>query len=659
MGLVTTAVAVYAVVIAYLIARGVGLKQILQIAASGIFGGLVLAYTLGFGYFAIVLVKPAETIAVFSIAMLLFGAAYIARDHILGSITPLGVIFLNIAANFFPGDGPLPLSFAWLAALPPIPYGALRVALSLIVLYLPALFALAALRRGPPGDPWLRLLLGMWVCWVGIAAVVGPGWTTIAEFRVHSPVQWFACIALAYAATHAAMLALNLAFVVSDKDDASARSLVRSVRIDRTSPARALFLGAAFWLGMYLFARLPMSDSIKASLAIAAAFGLGELLARKPAPDSTGDAPEISEQSQQEKRRPILGDLRHVGGYLAFLGIFGFISYLTWERQESRRGDWESKGDFTDDDFGTELVLLGFGSVTTLALAMIACALYEGLSGKGARRGSVYLTAVALFLGYRAFATPLSPLWSPPSLTDQLARAQQAARVPSGMFLRDENAAQHSDLKARLDAAGVPYTVRRPDGRKEFLHVAEEHRSAAKEVLAAIEGPPLPFNRSGRFHDATMQQEFTAWLTTKGVKWEMVTKRYEEYVVWDAVPGHECLSTAFENTRRSAWIGIDYYALASVRTASHCELVRMPRAAFEGPNYRDSFIAWARTQDVRLKTATLHGYEFVEWEPPRDDLLNEYIGVMRGKCLEDYRARYDDAQKRGGALPVNACFGER
>ena len=417
MKMVTSAAIAYAAVIVYLLVRGLPARQVLRIVAVGVFGGLLLSYTLGLAYFLIVLVKPAETIAVFSVAMLLLGAAYLAREQVLTSITPLGIVSLNIAANFVDFGGPLPLSLGWLAALIPIPYGPLRIALNLIVLYAPALLALAALRRGPPGDPWVRLVLGAWVCWVGIAALAGPGWEVLSQFRADDPTQWLACIATAYAAVHVSMLALNLAFVLSGRDDAPARSIARSVRIDHTPVWRALLVGAAFFAGMHVLVGLPLAAEDKAGLAIAAAFVLGSIARSKPERDRRADAAAtfgtLKEEKTSRQSVPSVQSFKMAGTYLVFAAVMGLASFIAWRRQSTRQASWLTPADFTEEDFMVEMLLMFFGSVTLLTFAMMACALYEALSRASARRAMILPAAVALFVGYRIIATPLSPAWRP------------------------------------------------------------------------------------------------------------------------------------------------------------------------------------------------------------------------------------------------------
>jgi hypothetical protein len=656
MSLLMSAVVLYAVTVVYLFIRGVGVRQVAAIVASGIGSGLLL----GIVGFVLLPFGAAASIAVFSMVMLILSAAHMAREQVLGQITPLGIVFLNIAATMAPGYGPLPLSFAWLAALIPVPYGPLRVALNLLILYWPSLLALAALRRGPPGHPWVRLLLGFWVCYVGIAAVAGPGWSVASQFRLDQPSQWLACFAAAFAAIHVAMLGLNFLLALTGKDEAATVSIARSVRIDDMALWRASAFGAAFWVAAYVLARLPLRFD-HSGIVIAAAFVLGMLLERRGAAGAAATAAPPDDAAAMKGTHNFLF-------VAAFLLVTAGIAVLAWMYQSSQQRAWTSHRAFMDGTaFDMELVLLASGSLALIAFAILACTFYDGLSHRRAPRLLVIAALLMFFVGYRFVTTPLSPAWQPASSAEPRASAPQTRFAPSatgqqpemrpapGLFLRDENPAHHADLRKRLDAASVPYKVGHYRGGKEYLHVGEEHRSAAQQVLAAIEGPPLPFNRSVQFNDAAQQQAFTQWLTKKGVKWEILTKRYEQYVAWDAVPGHECLTTAFSYSKRAPWLGVDYYAQASMRSTAHCELELMQRAAFETPAHRDEFLAWLKNAGLKAVLAVHHGHEFVEWQSPKNDVLREYISQRRATCFNEHYARRLEAERARQPPPAAAA----
>jgi hypothetical protein len=574
MHLATSAAILYGVVVLYLVARGVDARRIARIAFVGLLAGVLGAYTLGLAYFLVVLVKPVETIAVFSMATLLISAAYFAREEILGTIAPAGIVFLNIAANVAPAGGPLPLSLVWLAALIPVPYGAVRVALNLLVIYSPTLVALYLLRKGPPGNAALRYILGAWVCWVGIAAIAGPGWEIVRDFRLEDPARWLASGFAAYAFMHVVMLALNLVISVASDEDDAARSIARSVRVDSMPPSIALALGMAFWLGTFLFMRLPLDPDLKAGAVLAAAFGLGSVLARR--------RPEV-ETGEEEPQTRALGFVGLLATYLAFGGTLLWL----WVTQDPARRA------------ATQVLL---NPVTGIQLEV-------------------------------------------------------RAPVP-GMTLRYPQPELHERLKELLAKEGVPFTTLKIRG-EEYLRVADEHGEAAKRAIAAIEGPALPSERSTLFKGEPRDHEFTRWLTDKGVKWELVKKQRDTWLVWEAGPRHEWLHDAFVSGQSLRWLGVDYYALKVIAPKDPTrDLDKDRSAAFDTPEHRASFVTWLQKRGIKPQSRSRDGHEFIVWQSAEAGLLNDYIGEMRHKCLDEYRAVWDAAQKAAkGATPVvrNPC----
>lgn len=284
MNLALSAVVVYTLVAAYLFIRGAGFSRIAKVLALGLGAGLVMSYTLGLMYYLIVLQKPVQTISVFSMLMLPFAAILVAREEILGTITPLGIILLNVAANAADRVSSVPLSFAWLLPYVPIPYGPVRLPIDLFIMYLPSWAALWMLHRGPPGRPLLRYLLGAWVCVVSALSIVGLGWKAISGLRLDEPSALLASAFAVYAAVHALLLALNLFASVGggSEDEGAARSIARSVRVDRMPVGRAFAIGLAFWAVAFAWMRTPLSPELKASVVLGVGLALGPLLAGKP-----------------------------------------------------------------------------------------------------------------------------------------------------------------------------------------------------------------------------------------------------------------------------------------------------------------------------------------------------------------------------------------
>ena len=321
MDMAVSAVILYAVVASYLSARRVPWTLIGRILLTGLAMGMGAGLLTPFvaGFLLSDPPPPPDIFAICSMAGLLLVAAYLARDHILGTITPAEVVFLNIAANLAPPAGPIPINFLWLARLLADPSGETSLALNLLVLYWPALFALWMLAWGPPGNVGLRLILGIWVVWIGMGIVSGPAWEVVGEVRLDHPAMWVASGIAVYAVMHSLMLAINL--FMAQVDD-NAVSIARSVRVNGMKPWLAAGCGIAFWAASYQFvgAAHRLSPEIVAACLVAAAFGLGSLLAPL-FPARKADDPALEQDSQG------LGGL--VTAALVVVAFFGSVLWST------------------------------------------------------------------------------------------------------------------------------------------------------------------------------------------------------------------------------------------------------------------------------------------------------------------------------------------
>jgi hypothetical protein len=85
-------------------------------------------------------------------------------------------------------------------------------------------------------------------------------------------------------------------------------------------------------------------------------------------------------------------------------------------------------------------------------------------------------------------------------------------------------------LKAELAAAGIPFKVETTDG-KEFVLWAPEHEAAAEKIQQSVRDAPSA-RRSVHFDKPATQQEFKAWLTSRGIAHETTTRGGKEFVVW-------------------------------------------------------------------------------------------------------------------------------
>jgi hypothetical protein len=499
---------------------------------------------------------------VFSIIALLITAAREARAEILGNITPLGIVLLNVAANFAPWPGPLPLSLGWAAQMVPIPPGPLRTLLNLLLLYAPALLALLLQHRGPPGSAGLRFVLGAWVCWVGIAALVGPGWAVARDFSAGNPLQWMAAGFSAFAAMHLAMLALNLLGTIAEDGSDAARSIARSVRVDGLPLKWVVGIGAAFWVAAYAFRRftVEIEFDITSAALIAAAFALSSLVSRM-ARDSAAELPRAG------------ASLAAAGPVTLFAVVFGALAVLVWRETPSARVASQ--------------------------------------------------VAVSAATGQAYVPTP-----------------------QPGLTLHYPEADLHAELKRELERHGVPFTAQRIGGQ-EYLRVDEAHRGAAQKAIEVIEGPPMG-KHSVQFRHSFKEEAFTAWLDAHGVAWRKVRRRHEHYLTWDDGPHHDWLSRAFDDEQQHKYAGIDYHALY-VALQSPQPLMLDGVAAFRTPDQHDRFLAWLREQGIKPREVTRGDIRFVEWEPSRAKLLEDYIRHAHTQCWQAAR------EKSGQPPPAGAC----
>jgi len=218
-------------------------------------------------------------------------APVMAAAHIHGSLTAVGIVVLNVAVNLAP-PGKVPASLAWLVAFIPIPEGALRVTLNLAVLYLPALAALGLLAKGPPGGARTRLLLGAWLCLVGVASLLGPVWQLLASEAGSGLVLWAAFAILGVLGVEVVVLFVSFLFALTGSEP-NIEALVRSVRVGRESVPLALATVAVFALLARQLLNLPLSDETKSSAVlgagwiVAAGFAMrrDEAAADEPLPD--------------------------------------------------------------------------------------------------------------------------------------------------------------------------------------------------------------------------------------------------------------------------------------------------------------------------------------------------------------------------------------
>jgi hypothetical protein len=87
-------------------------------------------------------------------------------------------------------------------------------------------------------------------------------------------------------------------------------------------------------------------------------------------------------------------------------------------------------------------------------------------------------------------------------------------------------------LKEALAKAGVPHVIKVQDGR-EYVQWSPEHAAQVESIEQQVESASLPKGRNASFADPAYHARFKEWLTKKGVTYQLVSARGNEYVVWE------------------------------------------------------------------------------------------------------------------------------
>ena len=96
--------------------------------------------------------------------------------------------------------------------------------------------------------------------------------------------------------------------------------------------------------------------------------------------------------------------------------------------------------------------------------------------------------------------------------------------------------AMQQRLKEELAKAGIPHELEVTDGR-EFIKWSLEHDVAVEDIKQKKVDRTYGDGRNASFPDPALRQEFTDWLTRKGIRYEIVTSSDgREFVVWAEGP---------------------------------------------------------------------------------------------------------------------------
>lgn len=156
--------------------------------------------------------------------------------------------------------------------------------------------------------------------------------------------------------------------------------------------------------------------------------------------------------------------------------------------------------------------------------------------------GAVVLSAAVMFAtgilvtGYEAirFASGERDLLTGYAFRYMLSGAPSSRPVGTRAFSYSDPAMQQ-EFKDELAKAGIPFTLDTKKG-KEYVVWTPEHNSAVERIEAKLREGPASGGRSVHFGNTATQQAFKEWLLKRGIAFEIVTMRGEEYVVWKEGP---------------------------------------------------------------------------------------------------------------------------
>jgi len=113
--------------------------------------------------------------------------------------------------------------------------------------------------------------------------------------------------------------------------------------------------------------------------------------------------------------------------------------------------------------------------------------------------------------------------------------AEPASRPASTRASSYSDPARQQRLKDELAKAGIPYALEVSDG-KEFIKWSAEHDAAVEDIKRRKVDTLFAGGRNAAFPDPALREEFTDWLTRRGISFEIVNSSGGEFVVWEKGP---------------------------------------------------------------------------------------------------------------------------
>ena len=150
---------------------------------------------------------------------------------------------------------------------------------------------------GPPGDPRLRLVLGVWTQAVGLVWLLPVAMQSLFYFDATNWVSYLLSVVACLAVVHVALLAYSLVAAIKGKalrtsqgSDSAARVISERVYLTKYHPLLLVGLAAAWWFAVDAWRVSPLLANDKIGIAYLAAAILSGLLMpeRKSEPEDLG-----------------------------------------------------------------------------------------------------------------------------------------------------------------------------------------------------------------------------------------------------------------------------------------------------------------------------------------------------------------------------------
>lgn len=359
-----------------------------------------------------------------------------ARDRVVPRIPLLEVILINIVALFAAAPGLAYWLDPLLLLLGERVFSSRALGFVHFLLQLwPTWLALGMLRRGPPGDARLRLLLAFWTVVTSAWILVGPAARALLQFDGSSATSLAMSLVASLLAVHVGLALLGVIMLLRSGEGLDSkpelpdelRFFAGRVYVGKMVWISALLLGAAVYVLLrWLFgpAGVWPRELERQVFAAAAAVALARVLMPEPA---GGESPETIQQP--ERLRSFAGQ---TGGLFFVLLAFGVLLLLGW----AKRGVEWVHTPFSWLPLGAEVIRFVAGAVIIVVLLGFVFTALEAL-GSGARdwKRLRFKSTIAclLALALYQYATMPRQHWGPEvSQETQLVRGRIYVRTETG-----------------------------------------------------------------------------------------------------------------------------------------------------------------------------------------------------------------------------------